>query len=243
MKTKILLAILSCFSLVTFGSCSGDYYGSNSTQQQSIVQYTVTFETNGGSYVAPVAGTVYSSPSTTKSGYAFLGWYSDISLTNKVSFPFEPKSNTTLYAKWQRQLTNKEKLIQHGKITLNPSYDYGTCTVSLEYLSSSDKFRMTVKHKSNTYPMYYEDDLKYDFTFGYFGFGSGNYTYTDLNASTSGSFNTGFDVTYSNNKYTFKFNKTGLMSEQKDLIMACFQKGYVLLDAETKSLFGFTISA
>jgi len=67
-------------------------------------QYTVTFDTNGGSAVNDVTqdyGTVIaSSPETTKTGYTFSGWYSNAALTETVTFPYTITTGATLYAKW-----------------------------------------------------------------------------------------------------------------------------------------------
>ena len=65
--------------------------------------YWLTFESNGGSYVAPAFyanGTTAKSPDEpTKSGYTFAGWYTDGGLTTEADFS-TIKANTTVYAKW-----------------------------------------------------------------------------------------------------------------------------------------------
>lgn len=239
MKNTFVLLVSACVSILGLSSCTVE---SNNYNQNEVIEYVVSFETNGGTPVSSKTGTVYSSPSTTREGYTFLGWYEDKSLTRPVSFPYTPDDDVTLYAKWEKQLTDKEKLINHGKITLNPTVQYGTCTITLEYYSSSDQFKMTVSHNSPGSPLYYRDNLSYTFSFGLFGYGSGSYSYTDLYTSTNGSFTTNYSVTYSNSAYTFSFSKTGLMSEQRQLVTSCFQQGYVHLDTEIYSLYGFYIS-
>ena len=69
----------------------------------SVTKYTVTFVTNGGSAVSPMTTSVVNeSPETTQEGYKFLGWYTDNgTFKNKVEFPYAPKSDITLYAKWE----------------------------------------------------------------------------------------------------------------------------------------------
>ena len=66
--------------------------------------YTITFETNGGSLVTAIEqgfGTTVTSPTPpTKEGYTFDGWYSDIGLTTAYTFTTMPAQNITLYAKW-----------------------------------------------------------------------------------------------------------------------------------------------
>lgn len=66
--------------------------------------YWITFESNGGSYVAPMFFTAVqtaSAPATnpTKPGFTFDNWYSDESLNTKANFA-TIKSNKTLYAGW-----------------------------------------------------------------------------------------------------------------------------------------------
>lgn len=65
--------------------------------------YWLTFESNGGSYVAPAfyaTNTIAAAPTApTKSGYAFVNWYTDASLTTAADFSAITAS-TTLYAKW-----------------------------------------------------------------------------------------------------------------------------------------------
>ena len=65
--------------------------------------YWLTFESNGGSYVAPAFyanGTTAAAPDEpAKSGYTFAGWYTDEGLTMAANFGSITESDT-LYAKW-----------------------------------------------------------------------------------------------------------------------------------------------
>ena len=65
--------------------------------------YWLTFESNGGSYVAPAFyanGTPAAAPDKpTKSGYTFAGWFTDKELTQTADFS-SITATTTLYAKW-----------------------------------------------------------------------------------------------------------------------------------------------
>ena len=65
--------------------------------------YWLTFESNGGSYVAPVfyatSDTAKAPENPTKPGYTFAGWYTDAVLTTEADFS-TIKANTTVYAKW-----------------------------------------------------------------------------------------------------------------------------------------------
>ncbi len=70
----------------------------------TINSYTVTFNSNGGSSVAPITqnyGTTLVSPTApTKEGHSFAGWYSNETLTTSYTFTTIPAQNITLYAKW-----------------------------------------------------------------------------------------------------------------------------------------------
>ncbi len=61
-------------------------------------QYTITFDTNGGSEIAPITqdyGTVITAPKApTREGYTFIGWDKEIPTTM-------PAENITLKAKWK----------------------------------------------------------------------------------------------------------------------------------------------
>lgn len=72
---------------------------------QAAPTYTVQFNTNGGSAVAPVTVSENSKlpapTAPTKAGYTFLGWYKDAAFTNRWNFDADTVTgNTTLYAKW-----------------------------------------------------------------------------------------------------------------------------------------------
>ena len=62
----------------------------------TVVQYTITFESNGGSSVTAITqdfGTTVTAPADpTKTGYTFAGWYSDIGLTTPYTFTTMPAS-------------------------------------------------------------------------------------------------------------------------------------------------------
>ena len=66
--------------------------------------YTVTFETNGGSNIAPAevedGATVAEPEPPTKEGYAFGGWYADATFTTRFDFRTPITNTTTIYAKW-----------------------------------------------------------------------------------------------------------------------------------------------
>jgi uncharacterized repeat protein (TIGR02543 family) len=95
----------------------------------NINSYAVTFNSNGGSSVANQSvnynanATAPTAP--TKTGYTFGGWYSDASLTTAFTFTTAITANTTLYAKWNSNLTIADalKTLQAylGTVTLTPA--------------------------------------------------------------------------------------------------------------------------
>ena len=68
------------------------------TAQWEINQYTITFDTNGGSEIAPITqdyGTTITAPADpTREGYTFIGWDREIPTTM-------PAENITLKARWK----------------------------------------------------------------------------------------------------------------------------------------------
>lgn len=71
----------------------------------SPITYSISFETNGGTAVAPIYanyGEVITVPEApTKTGYTFVGWFSDEDLSIGYSFSTMTDKNPTLYAKWE----------------------------------------------------------------------------------------------------------------------------------------------
>jgi uncharacterized repeat protein (TIGR02543 family) len=74
------------------------------TALYAINYVTITFESNGGTAVAPITsqeGMAITEPTPpTKTGFTFGGWYTDTSLTNKFTFITTPPRDLTLYARW-----------------------------------------------------------------------------------------------------------------------------------------------
>ena len=71
-----------------------------------LITYNVNFETNGGSLISGYrTAKIDETPSTTRDGYSFCGWYSDSEFNNKIDFPYTLIGDTTLYAKWQQMFT------------------------------------------------------------------------------------------------------------------------------------------
>ena len=67
----------------------------------SMGSYTVAFNADGGTAVVPKTTSLIAEiPVSSREGKALEGWYSDAAKTAKVSFPYDPLADITLYAKW-----------------------------------------------------------------------------------------------------------------------------------------------
>src|SRR3989339_409956 len=100
----------------------------------TIIQYTITFEENGGSAVLDITqdfNTAVTAPNNpTKEGYTFGGWYSDVELTTAYTFTVMPAQNITLYAKWtiiQYTITFEES---GGSAVLDITQDFNTAVTA-----------------------------------------------------------------------------------------------------------------
>lgn len=94
-KKKIMLTVVAMLCavmlLAAFVGCDGD-----------TPLYKVEFETNGGSTIDTVSGTVQTEPQPEKDGCDFAGWYVDEQYSGeRITFPYTPQQDVTLYAKWQ----------------------------------------------------------------------------------------------------------------------------------------------
>ena len=99
------------------------------TAKWTVNQYTITFNTDGGSDVAPITqdyGTAVAAPAApTKAGYSFAGWYKD-----GVAYTFTtmPAEDITLTAKWSTDSHNAIFVID-GVETIVPT-EFGQIPVA-----------------------------------------------------------------------------------------------------------------
>jgi uncharacterized repeat protein (TIGR02543 family) len=89
-----LLAVFAAFALIVTACHGGNGSG-----------FTVTFNSNGGSYAAPqyvsAGGKAAEPQGVTRTGYILDGWYMNEALTNRWNFAADVVSSSlTLYAKW-----------------------------------------------------------------------------------------------------------------------------------------------
>ena len=86
------------------------------------VNAVITFDSQGGSDVAPVAVAIGTAPSQpknpTKSGFLFGGWYKDSACTQAFSFSEALSEDITVYAKWTEVSEDSDI------VTVTYSYNY-----------------------------------------------------------------------------------------------------------------------
>lgn len=102
-KFKFLVALLLTVFSLSFVACTDGTKQEDPTDQKQ--EFTVTFNTNGGSSVASVTvkeGEKISKPANpSKTGYTFVAWYKDAAFTTEWKFETDVvTANTTLYAKF-----------------------------------------------------------------------------------------------------------------------------------------------
>jgi uncharacterized repeat protein (TIGR02543 family) len=92
---------------VTFSDVAGAVIAATLTGGQftiPLINYTVSFEENGGTAVDDITqasgSTINTAPASTRAGHVLEGWYSDAELTHKVTFPYTITGSVTLYANW-----------------------------------------------------------------------------------------------------------------------------------------------
>lgn len=116
--------------------------------------YTVAFDTNGGSAVAPVtvdAGSTVTKPAApTKSGYTFGGWYKDSTLQTPWDFANDTvTADTTLYAKWTANPPAPSYDDSDPTYAVStPAAENGSVTVSPKNASAGSTVTITVKPDS-----------------------------------------------------------------------------------------------
>ena len=135
------------------------------TAKWTVNQYTITFNTDGGSDVAPITqdyGTAVAAPAApTKAGYSFAGWYKD-----GVAYTFTtmPAEDITLTAKWSTDSHNAIFVIdgvetivptEFGQIPVAPpvskiGYTFTGWDKELVAMGTED-VTYTAQFKANTY--------------------------------------------------------------------------------------------
>lgn len=175
----------------TVGVKTADAYSINANTTltatfAAIPTYTITFETNGGTEVAPITqdyGTIVTAPEKpAKAGYGFGGWYEDETLSS-TPFVFTEDTtitdrNITLYAKWN-PLDGTTYTVKHNFENLDGS----TYTTETEEMSGTTDTDTAAQAKTVT------------------GFTAGSVTQQIIKGDES----TVIEINYTRNTYTLTF--------------------------------------
>ncbi len=94
-KTLLALIITAVLLIAALAGCT------------TTARYTVSFESNGGSYERPIrvyeTATEMELPTPTREGYNFDGWFYDSSLSQPVNVKTIPTEDVTFYARWSKR--------------------------------------------------------------------------------------------------------------------------------------------
>ena len=127
---------------------------------EPIKEFTVTYDSNGGSKVEPQTvneNEKFTKPENpTKDGYVFEGWYTDTGLTKEYNFDTEAIDNITLYAKWTKKAvdptepekpggTIKDITLIGGKATLTEKVEEQLKEFKLNRISGKDRYTTSVQ--------------------------------------------------------------------------------------------------
>lgn len=78
-------------------------WSKKATTDGNLSLFTITFDVNGGTSKDPITieeGSLINISEPTRSGYTFIGWYTDSDLSIEFTNTTMPSRNLTLYAKW-----------------------------------------------------------------------------------------------------------------------------------------------
>ena len=127
---SMLMAFTPVSGLMTLTAC-GDTGSGSQTETPETKEFTVTFNTNGGSSIASQnvkEGKTVSKPvNPTKADNTFGGWYLDAGCTQEYNFATPVSGNVTLYAKW----TANTPAAQEYTVTFNTAGGSAVTTQSV----------------------------------------------------------------------------------------------------------------
>jgi len=204
MKKSITL-ILLIISIICLLGCS------NKNINISIIPYTVTFNTNGGTKIESIKTTkIEESPVTKRTNYIFDGWYLDNQFINLVIFPLKVENDITLYAKWVKsfdQIRCKNSEIEFLDSDYSSSLSYNITPNQFNYDRLSELgyeyIQMVVE-----YNVYYKKDYNIPFDIGYAGLPKYELyiTNSQLLGFSEENLKTTKESTYNKYTYTLKFS-------------------------------------
>jgi uncharacterized repeat protein (TIGR02543 family) len=146
------------------------------TATYAINLYTIAFQSNGGTAVAPLMqnyGTAVSAPvQPTFENMVFLGWFAEPALTTSYVFTTMPAQNITLYAKWtivQYTVTFEDydgsvittQSVDHGSDALAPNSNptrtgYTFQSWNVPYADITANLTVTATYTINSYSIHFD---------------------------------------------------------------------------------------
>lgn len=155
--TALIVLLLSA---VLFGCQPSDPSGvstvpviADETSESTVVQYVVTFNSNGGTAVESqrlnANSHVVKPTDPTKENYVFLGWYVDSYFSKEWKFNSdEVSSSFTLYAKWRPAknilLFNTDYTLSGNTINITLDSDVDSISLTGKIMLSDDNYMYTV---------------------------------------------------------------------------------------------------
>ncbi len=130
--------------------------GSSFTKFAPVV--TITFNANGGVPGSITVNANVNVPCTlltvTRSGFKFIGWYSDEGLTQLVQDPFVPTEDVTLYAKWSSAVTIVFENLVDGTSTSHKQY------LEELVLANAPAYTLTTKNGNKLFRGWYVGEVE-----------------------------------------------------------------------------------
>lgn len=124
----LIVMIFACFCLTScslFGKIVENpksNINDSSDENYQVEKYTVIFQSNGGndidSQYIESGKQAFEPEKPEKKGYVFGGWYTDSNLTNRYRFSDDVTGNLTLYAKWEKQITDSNGFLMNNQTIL-----------------------------------------------------------------------------------------------------------------------------
>lgn len=140
------IAIIVAVVVVIIACAAAAVVLSDDDKDDSAATYTITFDSTGGGDVASQtveSGKTTSEPTApVKTGYKFIGWFTDQDLKNDFSFSTKITSDLTLYAKW---MTTDASTASEAVTAFTTSYSghYGS-TIAVDEGATADSARAIV---------------------------------------------------------------------------------------------------
>ena len=130
--------------------------------------YTVIYDVNGGNALTQstaeyiVGGNAITLPTVTRTGYTFDGWYTASNGGNKVTSPYTPTGNITLYAHWNKAeficesgkwyhigFDDKDKICLYAEKKTSPAIAFANAGEEPYYILLSQDQNLKINNKSD----------------------------------------------------------------------------------------------